>query len=782
MAHNRLSKWKRTRNWLQKAIAFFTPSRPTLTASGIGIFLVSLFFFTFNTADGFFSAVGLGYYLLTLCCYLLIAYLIAVITSLAIGLLGKTPPYFRQSITFVIFFVLFFDRLSWPYGWIIIGSLIIFPALLFGGLSSWRNRHEAIQSKGKRLLISISFFVGIIGLGLALYFFLYDGKGVNPIKNYKMLAKLPPAIEAPDPSRTGKRKVSFLSYGSGTDKHRTIYGKNVTIKTPSVNASFLLKSWTGISGRLRTAYFGFNETALPLNAMVWYPADLADPAPLVLIVHGNHLAQDWSEPGYDYLAEMLASRGYIVASVDENFLNGSFTDMPRAGLEKENGTRGWLMLKHLELWRQWNQDPSSPFYRRIDMDNIALMGHSRGGEAMSHAALFNNLPCFPDNANEKFNFHFPIRAYVAIAPVDGQYKPASILAPLEDINYFVIQGTHDMDMQSYGGLSPYKRIKYSPSYKGFKAGLYVHHANHGQFNTSWGKYDASRPFINQFNMTNLMSAKDQEQIAKVYIGAFLDINLRGLTVYKPMFIDYRYGRNWLPKQIYFNQYEASESTFLARYEEDLNLTTATASGVNIQAVNLSVWREAQHNLMWGDHLSRAAYIGWNREEDKTLIGEYTFNMNDSTHYNLENKALVFSLATSNESSLHIKKGQKSNKEKKQEKNASTKEKRRKQSIEEIQPIDFTIALEDRAGHRIHFLLSSCSPLQAQLQKKLTKVAFLNTNEDAEAIPDFFYFDLDTLKKNNAKLDLNNLRKVSFIFDQSPSGVIALDDIGFMSSF
>ncbi|MDM8175081.1 hypothetical protein QT327_12100 [Olivibacter sp. 47] len=98
------------------------------------------------------------------------------------------------------------------------------------------------------------------------------------------------------------------------------------------------------------------------------------------------------------------------------------------------------------------------------------------------------------------------------------------------------------------------------------------------------------------------------------------------------------------------------------------------------------------------------------------------------------------------------------------------------------PIDFTIELVDRSGNRLHFLLSNCFPLQPQIQKKLTKYAFLNANEDAEAIPDFFYFDLSRLKKNSASFDLNNLQSISFIFDQSPSGVIALDDIGFIPSF
>ena len=42
-----------------------------------------------------------------------------------------------------------------------------------------------------------------------------------------------------------------------------------------------------------------------------------------MIVHGNHLMTDYSDPGYEYLGNLLASRGYIVVSVDENFLNGS---------------------------------------------------------------------------------------------------------------------------------------------------------------------------------------------------------------------------------------------------------------------------------------------------------------------------------------------------------------------------------------------------------------------------------------------------------------------------
>lgn len=775
MQKNSTSAGNRIKNRVQAIILALTPGQASLKAAGAGIFIAALLFFVLSMADTFLKGVSFGYYLVSVLCYLLIAVAAAWLAGQLVRLVAKTPRNFRTAVALVVLCLFFFFRLSGYYGWILVSILIIFPALTFGALYTWRAHRGAAWPKKQRIITLVSLAIGVLGIAISLYLFLYPGAPVKPIKDYKTLAHLPEPIQAADPSKPGSYTVSFLTYGSGKDKHRDKYGKDVKIKTPSVDATFLLKSWDGLSGKLRTWYFGFDQTALPLNAMVWYPKELKGPAPLVLVVHGNHLAQDWSEGGYDYLGELLASRGYIVASVDENFLNSSFTDLPGGGLKEENGVRGWMMLKHLELWRKWNQDPTNPFYHRVDMDHIALMGHSRGGEAMSHAALFNTLPNFPDNANEVFNFNFNIKAYVAIAPVDGQYKPAAILAPLKDINYFVIQGTHDMDMQSFGGLSPFKRIEYSPGYSGFKAGLYVHHANHGQFNTSWGKYDGSSPYINRFNMTNLMPVHDQEQIAKVYISAFLDVNLKGDSVYKPLFMDYRYGRQWLPKQIYFNQYESSNTTYIARYEEDLNLQTATRPGVSISSSHLSVWREAQHKLMWGDHISRAAFIGWNREEVDSLVGKYTFSFPDSAGLKLDGRALVFSLAESDESSLHVEKGKKSKAEKKKEKKDAKEDKK----DNEKKPVDFTLELTDQQGSHIRFLLSECMPLQPQIKKNLAKYAFLTSNDDAESIPDFFYFDLDALQKKHPEFVMNKLRSLQLIFDQSKAGVIILDDVGFM---
>jgi predicted dienelactone hydrolase len=124
----------------------------------------------------------------------------------------------------------------------------------------------------------------------------------------------------------------------------------------------------------------------------------AGPFPLVLIAHGTTLMTEFSEAGFAYLGELLASRSYIVASVDENFLNHGWH---RYGDFKESDidVRGWLILQHVRVWQNWNSDTLSPLYGKVDMERIALLGHSRGGEAIAAATVFNRMSRYPRNSN-----------------------------------------------------------------------------------------------------------------------------------------------------------------------------------------------------------------------------------------------------------------------------------------------------------------------------------------------------------------------------------------------
>ncbi len=119
-------------------------------------------------------------------------------------------------------------------------------------------------------------------------------------------------LDAPDPGRSGPYEVLTLYYGSGTDKNRPEYRDSVSITTPTVDVSKMVS--LGDSEQERNDYWGFTSEEMPLNGRVWYPNG-DGPYPLVLVVHGNHNMRDFSDPGYDYLGELMASRGYILASI-----------------------------------------------------------------------------------------------------------------------------------------------------------------------------------------------------------------------------------------------------------------------------------------------------------------------------------------------------------------------------------------------------------------------------------------------------------------------------------
>ncbi|CAN5691018.1 hypothetical protein BH10PSE5_BH10PSE5_15200 [soil metagenome] len=358
-------------------------------------------------------------------------------------------------------------------------------------------------------------------------------------------------LDLPDPGAPGPYRVRHLTYGGGTDRYRPEFAAKASFRSHPVDGSKLDVDWKGLGGKLRTAYWGFDAKAFPVQGRVWAPEG-PGPFPLVLIVHGNHDMEDFSDEGYAYLGDLLASQGFIFVSVDENFLNSSLADMVnpfkrRAGAE--NDARGWLLLEHLAQWRGWNADPKNPLYGRVDMDRIGLIGHSRGGEAVAVAAAFNDLDRYPDDATQRFDYRFRLGAIAAIAPADGQYKPRARPTPLRDVNYFVLQGSLDGDVTSFMGSSQYSRDELTGAVPAFKASLYVKDADHNQFNTTWGRNDLGLPFEFLLNERGLLKPAAQRQIAKVYLSAFLQDTLMGRDGYRPLFQDPRRGAAWLPGAI-----------------------------------------------------------------------------------------------------------------------------------------------------------------------------------------------------------------------------------------
>jgi hypothetical protein len=557
-------------------------------------------------------------------------------------------------------------------------------------------------------------------------------------------------LSAPDPSIDGPYKPQLLFYGSGWD-HRQEYGKLVAVKTPTVDVTPVLSDTGGIGNKLREWYWGFDLKHCPLNARVWCPEGNG-PFPLVLIVHGNHQMEKYSDAGYDYLGRLLASRGFIMASVDENFLNGNWV---KDFGQKENFARGWLLLKHLEQWRKWDAMPGNPFFGKVDLNNIVLIGHSRGGQAVAIAAMINRLPRYYTDAKLGFNFGFNIKGIVQIAPNDPYEPTTGHHVELRDLDYLILQGGYDGDMSVFLGDRQYNRVSFSGKRYFFKSAIFIYRANHGQFNTNWGRTDYGVPLSWLMNLKPIMKPEDQEKAAEIYISGFLEAVLHGKREYLPFLEDYRKISDRLPKDYYISQFEDSRLRTVADYEEGLDVTKATMPGITISAENLKTW--SLNSLVFRDswnssQQNNVTYLGWDRNDSTVTKGipKYTFTFSDSASHSLrtKNSDLVFSLCSNKDDSGDS--------------------------------LDISIELKDWRGNSVELSLSDFNKITPPLKTQLGKYSFggdFGASKPAERVLQTFVLPIDTFVKSNRKFDASRLKEVSLVFDRSVSGEVALDNVG-----
>jgi dienelactone hydrolase len=666
--------------------------------------------------------------------------LIAVAIVLALGIISTLPRFFVWAvIASLLLFVYAFDGLDLDeslnlaaYALPITGIVGAALGYVFWG---WNQIGPFV-----RTLAIICLTAAVAVLGVFSYWMFSEGN-LDPIPYDASSTKKVAPLDLPDPSAIGPYKVLRLTYGSGKDNWRKAYGKDVNIVTEAVNGRNFVSSWNGWAGWWRTRYWGFDTSNLPRNALVWYPEG-DGPFPLVLIVHGNTMMEKYSEGGYGYLGELLASRGYIVASVDENFLNSSWHGLWQ-GIGKNNG-RAWLLLEHLKLWRDWNIDAKSPFFQKVDMQNIALMGHSRGGEAVALASTFNKLPYYPDDCNIAFDYNFNIKALVAIAPVDGQYQLTGRSNWLSNVNYLLLHGSSDADVRAFEGASQYQRIKLD-SDEWFKASVYIYGANHGQFNTHWGRYDQGQLEGWLLNVAPLMAPEEQRKIAQVYISAFLDTTLKGGNGYKPLFRDHRTGRNWLPSTIYITQYADGSYDYIANLEEDMDPTKTTVEGGRQYGVNLTTWREYEVCLKYGCMDTNAVFLGWNNHIGGPPPG-YHIEFPENAVKVTKDSSLVFVMADALNGSYP-------------------------------EGVDLTVEVGDSNGESARLPLSHYSDLQPSLRVCIWKSQFLPCYSPADNVFQSFAFPMRDFLEVNPRFIPELLTEVNFLFDRTPSSEIILDDIG-----
>ena len=738
-----------------------TPSETAWHGAAIGVYLLgtvvigllfTLYFlqdFAWQKLPAYFVWVGLSI-------------LIGLATLLAAALVMRIPVAYRIALAvftpFLIMSVFPGDEVAR-----VISGLVLILIFSTVGATIAVFRRDGFHPQAQKVTVAV-LVIGIGGFIGGLYAIFSDIDPANPMLDEFVLEDR--TLNLPNPGLPGEYDVLTLTYGSGKDLHRSEYGDDVDLVARRVNGSKLIDNWDGFSGWLRTSYWGFDAKELPLQARVWYP-DGEGPFPLVLVVHGNHGMEDYSDPGYDYLGELLASRGIILASVDENFINSSISSLveifdERPGLKEENDARGWLLLEHLAQWRDWNNTSGHYFNNKVDMDRVALIGHSRGGEAVGIAAAFNSLDRYPDDATLDFNFDFNLRGVIAIAPVYGQYQPRQRPTPVRDVNYFTIHGDMDGDVQSFEGIAQYSRVTFPGDEYRFRSSLYVVGANHGQFNTTWENMDTGLFRAWALDLGRIMDGEAQRDVARVFFSAFLEIVLNDRTEYLPIFKDARYAAKWLPETFFINQFSDSNETSIASFEEDID--PSTMPGGKIESGNLTKWYETGNELKYDELDTHSLVVAWDKE-----FSEETAWVAFERKGPLTGDSLIASI-----SSIDI--GTMPDDWEDDEGDAANDDEESDDEDKDEKPLDWTIELIDANGNRASLPLSHDSGLYPLVNAVPRRAGFLDSADPTEILFRRFEIALADFADTNKEFDASLVTQIRFVFDRSEKGAIIIDDI------
>ena len=302
-----------------------------------------------------------------------------------------------------------------------------------------------------------------------------------------------------------------------------------------------------------------------LWARVFRPVDLSGPPfPLLVFLHGNHAtcgriagpAEHFdinveytfdgmcpegfivvrSDEGYSYLAERLASWGYIIVSINANRGVNAAPGYSTGASVSDRGLnlrRGRLLLRHLEQLFRWNSGadatPASlgfSFASKLDFSNVGLMGHSRGGEGVRAAYNYYLNPALPARGKD-WQAAIPgmhVRAIFEIGPVDGQTGLIlnasgtiwNVLLPMCDGDVFNLQGVKPFDRMilDFGELPAVQKSTFT-----------VWGTNHDFYNTEWQISDSAGCFANKRLFDHLIGSPDQRAVALAAVLALFRGNV-----------------------------------------------------------------------------------------------------------------------------------------------------------------------------------------------------------------------------------------------------------------
>jgi hypothetical protein len=357
--------------------------------------------------------------------------------------------------------------------------------------------------------------------------------------------------------------------------------------------------------QVATAEYNFGDSAavvpgvpgpVELRGSVTYPTDLAASIhPLIVFLHGRHNTcftgstsfGGWpcaagqqpitSYHGYDYIAQNLASYGFIVVSISANGINAadnSTADLGALG-------RAQLIQGHLNLWNTFNTVGGAPFgslfVGTIDMQNIGTMGHSRGGEGVVRHFQYNQSLGSP----------YGIKAIFAVAPTDFNREiinrvPLAVTLPYCDGDVITLEGVHYYDDSRYN----------VPGDPAGKHALLVMGADHNFYNTVWtpglfpagGKDDwlpTGDPFCGTGPGNQRLTPAQQRADGLAYIASFFRAYIGHESQFLPLLATGSFSQVIDPATVHASYHPPDQPQFrrdLNRFLDATSLTTSAVGG------------------------------------------------------------------------------------------------------------------------------------------------------------------------------------------------------------